>query len=143
MLPPYAIIYCWLDICISNVITICHNEEELKKNCWKRKNTFTFNSVQVQYTVTRTACVPVANIIPYEIAYVPVASTMKILKSSMARIPQMRIYNHFLSGQVLTTCSNATELAQWTTHSFSRPQPDKDNGVRDDISNWLDVTNIL
>ena len=30
-----------------------------------------------------------------------------------------------------------TEVAQWGTPSYSRPQPATDNGVRDGRSNWL------
>ena len=46
-------------------------------------------------------------------------------------LPQGRSYFHCLWGQLSTTCSNVTEVAQWATHSCSRPQPATDNGVRD------------
>ena len=38
-------------------------------------------------------------------------------------------------GQIINTCSNATEarlLMQWAAPSCSRPQPAADNGDRDD-----------
>ena len=40
-------------------------------------------------------------------------------------------------GQLSTTCSNFTEVAQWGAPSCSQPQPATDNGVRDGRSNWL------
>ena len=40
-----------------------------------------------------------------------------------------------LWGQLSTTCSNVTEVAQWAAPSCSRPQPATDNGVRDGRSN--------
>ena len=46
-------------------------------------------------------------------------------------------------GQLLTTCDNATELAQWWAPSYSLPQPATDNGVRDGRSNWPAVTHTL
>ena len=35
-----------------------------------------------------------------------------------------------LLGQLSTTCSNVTQVAQWAASSCSRPQPATDNGVR-------------
>ena len=48
---------------------------------------------------------------------------------------------HCFWGQVSTTytCSNATEVAQWTIPSCCRPHPATNNGVRDDKSNRLAV----
>ena len=46
-------------------------------------------------------------------------------------------------GQLSTTCSNATEVAQWAVPSFNRLQSATDNGVRDGWSNWLTVTPTL
>ena len=43
-------------------------------------------------------------------------------------------------GQLSTTCSNATELAQLGAPSCNLPQPATDNGARDGRSNWLAVT---
>ena len=47
------------------------------------------------------------------------------VKSSMARNPQRRIESNELS----TTCSEATEVAQWAPAGCSRPQPAIANGV--------------
>ena len=47
------------------------------------------------------------------------------------------------SGQLSTTCINPAEVAIWATPSCSRPQPAKDNGVRDGRSNWLVLTTTL
>ena len=47
---------------------------------------------------------------------------------------------HCLLGELSTTSSNATEVAQWATLSCHRPQPALDNGVRDGIFNRLAVT---
>ena len=41
--------------------------------------------------------------------------------------------------QLLTTCSNFTEVAQLGAPSCNQPQPAMDNGVRDGRSNWLVV----
>ena len=46
---------------------------------------------------------------------------------------------HCSWGQLLTTCSNASEVAQWSAFSFSRTQPADDNGVRDGKSDWQAV----
>ena len=40
-----------------------------------------------------------------------------------------------LCGQLSTTCSNVTQVAQWAASSCSRPQPAMDNDVRDCRSN--------
>ena len=61
----------------------------------------------------------------------------------MARSPHRRIYYHCLWVQLTTTCSNATEVAQWADSEWSRPQPALDNGVIDGRSNWLAVTPTL
>ena len=53
------------------------------------------------------------------------------VKYSLARSPQGRIE----SGQLSNTCSDATEVTQWATPSYSRPQPATDNGVRAGRSN--------
>ena len=45
-----------------------------------------------------------------------------------------------LWGQLSTTCSNVTEVAQWAAPSCSWPQPATDNGVRDVRSDFLAVT---
>ena len=58
----------------------------------------------------------------------------------MARASQWRIYYHRTWGQLSTTCSNTTKLAQWGTPSCSCPQPATDNGVRDCKFNLLAVT---
>ena len=56
-------------------------------------------------------------------------SVVRILKvkSSWRGLPQRRIE----SGQLSTTCSNATKVVQWDTPSCIRPQPATDRGVRD------------
>ena len=46
-------------------------------------------------------------------------------------------------GQLSTSCSNATEVAQWGIPSCSRPQPATGNDVWDGRSNWLAVTPTL
>ena len=46
-------------------------------------------------------------------------------------VPQRRIDYHCMWGQISTPRSNATEVAQWATLSWSLPQPATDNGVRD------------
>ena len=48
--------------------------------------------------------------------------------------PLWTIYNHCSRGLL------STDVAKWPTRSCSRPQPAKDNGVRDGWSNWLAVT---
>ena len=53
--------------------------------------------------------------------------------------PHWRIY-HCSFGQLSTTCSNATEIAQWAAPSYSRPQPAIVNDVRDARSNCMVVT---
>ena len=65
------------------------------------------------------------------------------VKSSVARSHQWRIYYHSLWGQLSTTCSNATEVAQWAAPSSSQSQRATDNGVRDGRSNWLSVIPTL
>ena len=57
----------------------------------------------------------------------------KKVKSSLAKSPQRR--NE--SGQLSTTCSNATEVAKWATPSCSRPHRATDNGIRYGRSKWL------
>ena len=50
---------------------------------------------------------------------------------------QMRIY-YYLLCQLSTTCSNGTEVAQFTYPSCSRPQPPADNRLRGvDPIDWL------
>ena len=43
-------------------------------------------------------------------------------------------------GQLSTTCSKNTEVAQWGTPSCNRPQPARDDGVSDGRSYLLTVT---
>ena len=42
---------------------------------------------------------------------------------------------HCLWRQISTTCSNATEVAQWATPSCNRPEPDTDDGTRNGNNN--------
>ena len=58
-------------------------------------------------------------------------SRVKVKGKVFSRVPQRRIE----SGQLSTTCSNATEVSKWATPICSRPQPGTDNGVRDYRSN--------
>ena len=57
-----------------------------------------------------------------------------------ARSLPWRIYYHCSWSQLLTTCSNATEIARWAVPSCNRPLLATDHGVRDGRSNWLAVT---
>ena len=66
-------------------------------------------------------------------------NSKKNVKSHLAGVTQRRIDYHWLWGPMSTTCSNATEVAQWATPSCSRPQPATDNGVRDGRSNRVAV----
>ena len=52
-----------------------------------------------------------------------------------AGAPHWRIYFHCSWGQLSTTCSDATEVAQWAAPNCSRPQSASDHGVRDSSSN--------
>ena len=58
----------------------------------------------------------------------------------MRKSPQRRIYYDFLLGQLLTTWSDDTEVAQWAARSCSRRQPYTDNDARDGRSNRLAVS---
>ena len=63
------------------------------------------------------------------------------VKFSIARsLPWWIICYYRMWGQLSTTSSNATEVAQWGALSYSRPLPATDNGVRDGRSNWMAVT---
>ena len=63
-----------------------------------------------------------------------------MINSSMSRSPLEEKLLLLLVGKILTSFSNATEVAQWATPSCSRPQRASDNGVRDGRSNLLVVT---
>ena len=41
------------------------------------------------------------------------------------------------AGSIINYLQLSTDLAQLGTASCSRPQPAKDNGVKDGLSNWL------
>ena len=49
----------------------------------------------------------------------------------MARSLTVEIYYHIMWSQLSTTCSNATEVAQWKAPSWSGPKPAMDNGATD------------
>ena len=59
----------------------------------------------------------------------------KNLKSHLARSSSADNRLQLFVGQISTTCSNATEVAQWATPSCYLPQTAMDNGIRDDRSN--------
>ena len=55
-------------------------------------------------------------------------------KKVMSSMPRKLLVENLLPslwGQLLKTCSNATEVAPWRAPSCSRPQTTTNNGVRD------------
>ena len=53
--------------------------------------------------------------------------------------PQRSIYNHCLMHQ-LSSCSNATDVAQWAIPGCSQPKPATDNGIRDGMDTTYSVS---
>ena len=60
---------------------------------------------------------------------VHIDNTNKNVKESVLwpRVLQWKIYYYSLGGQLSTTCTNATEVAQWVAPSCSRQHPATDN----------------
>ena len=56
---------------------------------------------------------------------------MRLVHSIARILPVDNLYYHFSFGQLSTTCSNASEVAEWVAPSCSGPQPATDNGERD------------